>query len=573
MTSPFPFRGVIEGYYGTPWTHTQRVELLRWMHGQGLNTYVYAPKHDPYQRANWRLQYPDEQMTAFRKELDLATDIGVEWVPNISPGLPAYSPGTPVTGTTRSRDICFSCPEDREVLFSKLDPFFEAGARTLMVSFDDVRKKSSHPEDAAEYGTGDREYGSMNRELLNATYRRYQQRAGGDDFTLLTVLADYDGTGDTEYLRGIREDGGLDAGIEIMWTGTAVVSESIDPTDARAYADRVDRDKILIWDNYPTNDFTGGGDDEARRLFVGPYEGRPSDLHTATSGVLSNPMRQLQADKIPLGTIARYLNDPASYDPETAWREAITDLASSDEKLTDSVAAFAENSRSSELNRTESPRFVDHRDGFLTAWESGPFWVERRDVFLEELEREAAAPARIADSLPHLYAEANGFLDTLTDNARAARRAVRLLSAQRPSLHARIESKNGRSVRVTGSASPPSPTTVEDRFDSFTSAYAEALQTIDIMHGDRAEDYQQSVYADENRLDEFARQTVRRTVNWLSEAPAAVSGVVVTVDSEPVDIDDAGRFRTRLSRPVSDPIEVVATDDADGETGLHLHLT
>ncbi len=46
----FQTRGVIEGFYGPPWSHQDRLDVLRFMGREGLNTYIYAPKDDPYHR-------------------------------------------------------------------------------------------------------------------------------------------------------------------------------------------------------------------------------------------------------------------------------------------------------------------------------------------------------------------------------------------------------------------------------------------------------------------------------------------------------------------------------------------
>ena len=40
-------RGVVEGYYGRPWPHAARRDVIRFLGTHGLNTFVYAPKNDP----------------------------------------------------------------------------------------------------------------------------------------------------------------------------------------------------------------------------------------------------------------------------------------------------------------------------------------------------------------------------------------------------------------------------------------------------------------------------------------------------------------------------------------------
>lgn len=45
--------------------------------------------------------------------------------------------------------------------------------------------------------------------------------------TVLTVLSHFQGPDDSEYLQGIRDDGGMAEEVRVQWTGTAVVSPEI----------------------------------------------------------------------------------------------------------------------------------------------------------------------------------------------------------------------------------------------------------------------------------------------------------------------------------------------------------
>ena len=53
--------GVIEGFYGQPWTASERLQLFDWMVAWGLGTYFYAPKDDLHHRALWREPYSADQ--------------------------------------------------------------------------------------------------------------------------------------------------------------------------------------------------------------------------------------------------------------------------------------------------------------------------------------------------------------------------------------------------------------------------------------------------------------------------------------------------------------------------------
>ncbi|MFQ8600802.1 MAG: beta-N-acetylglucosaminidase domain-containing protein [Oscillospiraceae bacterium] len=73
-----PIRGFIEGYYGIPWGWDGRMNLVEWGATQKMNTYVYAPKDDPYHRAQWATLYPEEDcanITELRRSRTQITSI------------------------------------------------------------------------------------------------------------------------------------------------------------------------------------------------------------------------------------------------------------------------------------------------------------------------------------------------------------------------------------------------------------------------------------------------------------------------------------------------------------------
>ncbi len=54
MARPTPLRGVVEGYYGRPWSDEARRDVIRAIGREGMNAFVYGPKNDPYHRDRWR---------------------------------------------------------------------------------------------------------------------------------------------------------------------------------------------------------------------------------------------------------------------------------------------------------------------------------------------------------------------------------------------------------------------------------------------------------------------------------------------------------------------------------------
>src|SRR2546423_9169359 len=83
-SSPFAWRGVVEGAYGAPWDHAARERVLRWMPRHGYDAYVHAPKDDLYQRTYWRDPYPAAEHAGFAAEIALARARGIDWIPNLN---------------------------------------------------------------------------------------------------------------------------------------------------------------------------------------------------------------------------------------------------------------------------------------------------------------------------------------------------------------------------------------------------------------------------------------------------------------------------------------------------------
>ena len=98
-------RGVIEGFYGEPWSHEERLDLISFCGHEGLNTWVHAPKDDPYHRKQWRDPYPDDELAHIAELVREATANGVDFAYAIAPGL----------------DIRYTSDAEFETLIAKCD--------------------------------------------------------------------------------------------------------------------------------------------------------------------------------------------------------------------------------------------------------------------------------------------------------------------------------------------------------------------------------------------------------------------------------------------------------------------
>jgi len=154
----------------------------------------------------------------------------------------------------------------------------------------------------------------------------------------------YWGRGDEPYLATLAAAIPID--VDLLWTGRAICSPTLDLEDARRFAATTGRPP-LYWDNYPVNDVA-----MTSELHVGPYRGRDPHLAEGSRGIIANPMELFEASRIPLATIGDYLADPEGYDPEASWAAAIEEAAG--EADAGAFALFADNVRSSCLSQEDA---------------------------------------------------------------------------------------------------------------------------------------------------------------------------------------------------------------------------
>src|SRR5699024_10258662 len=52
------YRGIVEGYYGIPFSVEDRLSIFEYMKDYKMNMFTYGPKGDPYHLGNWMEDYP-----------------------------------------------------------------------------------------------------------------------------------------------------------------------------------------------------------------------------------------------------------------------------------------------------------------------------------------------------------------------------------------------------------------------------------------------------------------------------------------------------------------------------------
>lgn len=319
----FELRGVVEGFYGRPWTMQERAGLFDFMSDHGFNAYIYAPKNDPLHRERWREPYSEEALEAFQGLIDHARRNQIDFVFAISPGL----------------SLRYADDSELEMLWNKLDIFAQLGVRSFGLFLDDIPPELVDAEDRRRFAT----LADAQAHLIGRLYERMQ--AHTPPLRLMVCPTVYCGSPDHPYLAELGASVALD--IDILWTGPAVCSHEITQAHLGSVKQVLGRSPLL-WDNYPVNDGF-----MVSELHLGPYRGRDARLPEVCRGIFANGMSQVFASRLPLATIGRYLRDPGGYEPEAAWDAAARELV--DAGLREPLRVFAASNTISCLEPGDPP--------------------------------------------------------------------------------------------------------------------------------------------------------------------------------------------------------------------------
>ncbi|OFO75245.1 beta-N-acetylglucosaminidase [Prevotella sp. HMSC077E09] len=346
----FPYRGVVEGFYGMPWSHAVRLSLIEFYGRHKLNTYIYGPKDDPYHSSpSWRLPYPEREQRNIKELVEACRRNRVDFVWAIHPG----------------KDIKWN-EEDYQNLVRKFNLMYADGVRSFAIFFDDISGEGTNPNKQVE--------------LLNRLTKEFV-KAKGDVSPLIICPTDY-----SKLWAKADEDGPLsiygrtlDPSVRVFWTGDVVCSdvtkETLDWVDSRI------KRPAFFWWNYAVTDYV-------RNLILqGPVYGLDTSLtNKDMCGLVSNPMEHGEASKLSLYSVADYTWNPAAYNPIDSWERGLEVMMP----------------HAKEAYRTFAIHSADTETGYRRdeSWDTETFRLadytkEKRDKLYEEFERVVQVPAKI----------------------------------------------------------------------------------------------------------------------------------------------------------------------------------
>jgi len=271
--------GVIEGFFGKPWDWSARLSGIDFLHDNGYQFYIYAPKADPFLRRRWREPMPPETLQQLSKLGARCRERGI----SLGIGLTPF-------------EMYLNYDATAELLLrSKVLQINEIGADMLCILFDDMRGDIDGLAQLQARIIADIcAWSSAQRFIVCPTYYCYDPQ-----------LAHHFGAPPNTYLRDLGRS--VDPSIDIFWTGEKVISEAYSAPHLIDVAAQIGR-KPFIWDNHISNDSKL----RTNYLFLDPSTDSwelPGEL---AAGLAINPMNQPHLSRIALRAYQHLLAAPSA---------------------------------------------------------------------------------------------------------------------------------------------------------------------------------------------------------------------------------------------------------------------
>jgi hyaluronoglucosaminidase len=281
--------GLIEGFYGRPWSWAERAKTIAFLAPHGYGFYIYAPKADAFLRRRWREPHPAEALEGLAALAAQCATSGVR----LGVGL---SPFEIYRGFDRAA---------KADLARKLGELAAAGITDLAILFDDMRGDLP--------GVAGAQIDILHWIAERTTARRliFCPTYYSDDPLLDRAF----GHRPSGYLEALGA--GLDPAIDVFWTGEEVCSRAYSTGHLERVGEALRR-KPVIWDNYPVND----GPVMSRSLHLRAFTSRPATMAGHISGHAVNPALQSVLSRIPALTLADSYRLGEGYDYGAAFGRA-----------------------------------------------------------------------------------------------------------------------------------------------------------------------------------------------------------------------------------------------------------
>ena len=284
-----PELGLIEGFFGRPWSWEDRRDAVRFLAPHGFAFYLYAPKADSWLRKHWTEPHPEADLAALKAFAEACRAEGVRFGVGLSPFELHLHPGKGW----------------QEKLARKLAELDGVQPDDLAILFDDMRGDIPDlAERQAEIVHFAAEHSGAGRLICCPSYY--------SDDPILDVAF---GLRPAFYLEQLGRL--LDPSIEIMWTGEEVCARQFSSGHLSRVAKALGR-KPFLWDNYPVND----GPRMAQHLHLRAFTGRPASIGDGIAAHGINLASQPMLSRIPALTLAESYRRGDDYEYGAAFERA-----------------------------------------------------------------------------------------------------------------------------------------------------------------------------------------------------------------------------------------------------------
>ena len=203
--------GIVEGYYGSLYSFSDRRSLISSLSESQLNSYFYAPKEDPFLRANFHLYQSETWRSEFKDFVQLASEESIEIAVGLTP-----------------------CSKQHiELIEEKIGYFNKLGCNKIALLFDDL-----------DQFTADEQLHALN--IARSAFPEVTFLFCPTVYTKELISKDNQ---HTTYFQEFLNN--CPSGIEILWTGEKVISTNLN-FDSESALVGLPADRIAIWDNYFT---------------------------------------------------------------------------------------------------------------------------------------------------------------------------------------------------------------------------------------------------------------------------------------------------------------------------------
>lgn len=355
------WRGIIEGYYGIPYSNEDIMSLMEFGSDFKMNTFIYAPKDDPYHNSQWREPYPQETLDGLKEVIEKGVETKLGFVYAIHPFMN--------NGINKN-----NFDQEIQYIIDKFEIFYNMGVRQFALLADDAFSETPLQVMTinALQDWLDTKEGTYPLVFCPQAYSGYPSQSYFNQFRDGTTI---EINGKTEVVPAIDER------VEIMFTGPAIIG-NVDSSTNETFNSFSGRYPYM-WLNWPVNDYTDS------TLFIGKAEMLKKGV-TNLNGLVSNPMQEAELSKIGLFQVADYIWNTADFDVDSSWQASFKYV---DSEIADELAILA-------ANMSYPKDGVYHTTGL--AWEESEYLADEINAIIEKAKAGESIADEAATLLPKL---------------------------------------------------------------------------------------------------------------------------------------------------------------------------